>query len=357
MAIPTMKELFCAILLIQFTACNVAPKSSFPEAAASFTSKKPKLGKAVVEQHNVHCSLQDREGNLWFGTTGNGVFRFDGQEFMQFTKQDGLSNNTVWSILEDRTGRIWFGTDDGVSRFDGTRILKIPLVETNMNGFGTPKTSTGKNPVWSIFEDRSGTIWLGTSDDLYVYDGAKMSRFLDSKNPVNSQNLQLKWIQCILEDRSGMIWMGSGPMAMEGVIQFDGTQITSTKPNGDGWIRYMVEDLNGKLWFGGRSNGNFTFDGKVFSTFFEKKDIGNPILVDRSGKVWFTGEEKLGSTDGVGGIWSYDGQRFQNYSSQDGLGKYSVWSMLADSNGNIWIGTRNNGLYRFDGHSFQSFSE
>jgi len=214
-----------------------------------------------------------------------------------------------------------------------------------------------KNAVWGMMQDKSGTIWFGTSDGVFCYSGKTFSRFLDNANIMNKQNLQLKWIQCLLEDRSGTIWMGSGPIAMEGVIRYDGKSLTSSKPNGDGWIRYMVKDKSENIWFGGRAHGNFTYDGNTFKKFTEKVGIGNPILVDRSGKIWFSGEEKPSTVESDGGTWCYDGKIFKNYNTNDGMSKYFVWSMLQDRNGNIWIGTRNTGLNKFDGKTLTSFSE
>ena len=347
------------LVSIFFTSCNGQTKTEQPNKTVveqlSFTSKKTKLTKSqgTTEHQNVHCSLQDKDGNLWFGTTGEGVYRYDGKEFTQFTEKDGLSNNSVFSILEDKLGNIWFGTDDGVSRYDGKTISKISFT----NGFGTTLSQSPKNSVWSMFQDKSGIIWFGTSQDLYCYDGKSFSRFLDKTNISNNQNLQLNWIQCFLEDSDGTIWIGSGPIANEGVIRFDGKSITSSKPNGDGWIRYMVEGKNGQIWFGGRGNGNFIYDGKTFTNYTEKVGIGNPILVDKSGKVWFSGEEKISTVESEGGIWCYDGKTFENFTTKDNIGKYSVWSMLEDSNGNIWIGTRNCGLYRYNGQTFETFSE
>ncbi|MFA6261964.1 MAG: two-component regulator propeller domain-containing protein [Bacteroidia bacterium] len=325
----------------------------------SFTSKNVKLTKTqgTTEHQNVHCSLQDKDGNLWFGTSGEGVYRYDGNVFTQFTEKDGLSNNSIWSILEDKSGNIWFGTDDGVCRYNGKTISKIPFTTSNASGIGTSLQQLLKNSVWSMMQDKSGIIWFGTTQDLYCYNGKSFSRFLDNDNISNNQNLQLKWIQCFLEDCNGIIWMGSGPIASEGVIQFDGKMIKSSKPNGDGWIRYMVEDKIGQIWFGGRNHGNFIFKDKGFTNYTQKTGIGNPVLVDKSGKVWFSGEERTGTIDSEGGIWCYDGKTFENFSTQKGLGKYSVWSMLEDRNGNIWIGTRNCGLYRYNGQTFQSFSE
>ena len=99
------------------------------------------------------------------------------------------------------------------------------------------------------------------------------------------------------------------------------------------------------------------YDGKNFTQYTEKVGIGNPILADQSGNVWFSGEEKSSTVESEEGIWRYDGKTFKNYHISDGLSKYFVWSMLEDSNGNIWIGTRNCGLYRYDGQAITAFSE
>jgi ligand-binding sensor domain-containing protein len=60
---------------------------------------------------------------------------------------------------------------------------------------------------------------------------------------------------------------------------------------------------------------------------------------------------------GTGGIWCYDGKTFMNFSEKDGLENYGVWCIVEDNKGNIWVGTRNTGLYMFDGKSFVKFSE
>ena len=325
----------------------------------SFTSKGKTLTKTqgTDAYQNVHCSLQDRHGNLWFGTTGEGVFRYDRKEFTQYTEKDGLSNNKVWSMLEDASGNIWFGTDNGISLYDGATISKIPFTRSGYGGFETPIAHSGLNAVWSIMQDKKGTIWFGTSNDLYCYDGKSFSRFLDQSNISNKQNLQLKWIQCMVEDSSGKIWMGSGPIVEEGVIQFDGKSITNSKPSGDGWIRYVVKGTKGDMWFSGRHNGVFHYDGETFNKFTEKTDIGSAIFKDTKGNLWFDGGEKLNAIESINGLWRYDGTIFTNFSSSDGMGKNSVWSMLEDRDGNIWIGTRNCGLYCFDGKKFTAFSE
>ncbi|MBL0130731.1 MAG: hypothetical protein IPP43_06100 [Chitinophagaceae bacterium] len=103
--------------------------------------------------------------------------------------------------------------------------------------------------------------------------------------------------------------------------------------------------------------GNFRYDGINFSNFMEKAGIGNAVLSDKSGNIWFTGEEGDTNYESRDGVWRYDGNSFTNFSTKDGMGTYFVHCMIEDSNGNIWIGTRNTGLYRYDGKTFTNFSE
>ena len=72
---------------------------------------------------NIHCALRDRLGRLWFGTTSDGVYRYDGKSFVHFLAQDGLGNNTVHSIAEDQGGNIWFGTEGGIFQGYGFPVI------------------------------------------------------------------------------------------------------------------------------------------------------------------------------------------------------------------------------------------
>lgn len=310
---------------------------------------------------NIHCSLKDKKGNLWFGTIKEGVYCYDGALFTQFTKKDGLNSNTIHSMLEDREGNIWFGTDSGASRYDGAKITSMPISGNNAGSL-SPAVAPGntifeKNEVFSIMQDKSGIIWFGTTAGVYCYNGRSFTQFLDNYTIINKNKLELKSVQCMLQDKKGNIWFGSGPMAFEGICLFNGASLTNIKPKDEGWIRNILEDKDGNIWFGTRHYGPCRYDGTAFIYFTEKEKIGNSMLMDRAGNIWFDGGEKLSTVESDGGIWRYDGKSFTNFNTKDGLGNYSVWSMLEDNKGNIWVGTRNNGLYRFDGKTFTCFSE
>lgn len=356
------------IILLLFTSRNnqvniesQISKTTGPNSVQRLEYPKIPKTQGSTKSDNIRCSLQDKKGNLWFGSTGEGVYRYNGKSFMQFTKADGLSSNSVYSLLEDASGNIWIGTSEGVCRFDGKKIIPISIVGLGISFNGNENfysNQSTKNSVWSMMQDKNGIIWFGTGNGVYYYNGKTFFHFLQNDAVINKEHLHLKMVDCILQDKSGNIWFASGmPPGEEGVCRYDGKSITSFKPTGDGWVRYIIEDKKGTLWFGGRLHGNFFYDGKTFSKFTEKVGIGNVMMVDKSGNIWFNGEEKLSTVESESGIWRYDGKTFKNFSTLDGMSKYFVWNMFEDRNGNIWMGTRNNDLYKYDGKSFTQYSE
>ncbi len=367
----TVYSLLLAMVLTSF--CNGQHKDKPDQINRSEIFSPATLPKLVKSQgsnehDNVHAMLQDRHGGLWFATTGEGVYRYDGKVFMQFTQTDGLSSNTVYSMLEDSSGNIWFGTKKGISRFDGKSISSVSISDANGRNFlsllNTSNSPADMNEVSSIMQDMTGIIWFGTTEGLYCYNGTGFSRLLNNFKMINNEGLKLRSIQCMLQDRNGIIWLGSGMGEIEGLCRYDARTITSVKPKIDGWIRQMLQDKKGTVWLSTRSQGLWRDDGSGFARFSVQDDrvtgllqCNQAMMQDRLGNIWFGGSETVGTVETNSGIWRYDGTNFKNYTAKDGLGVYGVWSMLEDSAGQIWVGTRNTGLYRFDGSRFTSFSD
>ena len=165
----------------------------------------------------------------------------------------------------------------------------------------------------------------------------------------------------MLQDRNGNLWFGSGPMAFEGICRYDGKSLAKLKLKNEGWIRNITEDKNGTILFATRHIGVYAHDGKNSSEFPEprelKNDLLNNILVDKQNNIWYASDYLNDNDFTTGGIWKSDGKSFTEFKKNDGLTNTSVFFMMHDRKGNIWFGTRNTGLFRYDGKTFTGFSE
>lgn len=371
------------LVLLICSSCNGQLNTITPTNNATNISPNSTGQPSLIKNHfsnpvqaaadNIHCGLQDKAGNLWFGTTGDGVYRYDGRSFTNFTMKDGLDSNQILSILEDKTGNIWFGSRKGICRYDGKSITKIPIPGIDQNNFYPASSlninSTVKNAVWSIMQDRKGTIWFGTDEGIYCYNGKVFTRFLDNPYIINPAGLTLKSIQFMLEDAKGNFWFGSGPMAFEGICLYDGKKLTNYKPKNQQWIRKIVAGKNGIILFATRSAGISFYDpsakqvdGNTFGTLpmppkFTNGSLTN-LLVDQEGIIWMASDYGNNPGDTLGGLWR------SNLSSDNIAEKTftkicnnEVFFMLEDKDHNIWLGTRGTNLYRYNRKTVTSFSE
>jgi len=160
---------------------------------------------------------EDKKGNIWFGTNGNGAFKYDpsaegSKSFIQYTKKDGLTDNSVDVILEDKNGDIWFGTRfGGASHYDGQTFTNY----TQRDGL-----SISNDEVCAIYEDKRGNIWMSSEGfGVYRFDGKSFTNFGEN------EGLGVRAVQTIFEDREGRFWVGGGG----GLYRFNAIQLPSGK--------------------------------------------------------------------------------------------------------------------------------
>ena len=181
--------------------------------------KQSKMGSSMLE---------DKAGNIWFTSNTDGVYRFDGKKFINFTEKDGLGSNYVYCLMEDQSGHIWAGTADGASYYDGNKFTPVPITEikinhpvyrkTEIDSYGVPYPS--ENYVWSLMQDRSGVIWFGTFDEVYLYDGKIFTLFSENNGILNLSGVPVKGIESMFEDRAGNVWLGG--RGSQGIYRYDG---------------------------------------------------------------------------------------------------------------------------------------
>ena len=291
-----------------------------------------------LSNNRVYSILEDSHGNLWFGTYLGGLSRYDGETFTHFTEKEGLSSNTVRSIMEDSQGNLWFGTGGGgMSMFNGETITHF-----------TQKEGLSNNYVWFILEDSQGNLWIGTEGGgVNRYDG-KTFLHITEKEGLSSNN-----VRSGLEDSQGNLWFGTGG---GGVSRYDGDSfINFTIKEGlsSNDIRSILEDSQGNLWFTTDGAGINRYDGESFTHITEDEGLSNnynwSIMEDSQGNLWFG--------TWAGGVSVYNEDAFTHYTEREGLGNNIVWSILEDSQGNHWFSTEGGGVVMYNGKSFRHFSE
>ena len=200
--------------------------------------------------------LQDREGNLWVGTEGGGVSRYDGQKWTTFTVEDGLADDAVRSVLQDPEGNLWIGTwGGGVSRYDG---------ET----WRTYSTEDGlpHNNVGPMLQDRDGNLWFGTwGGGASRYDGENWRNFSTQDGLAHSN------VNAIFQDREGNLWFATGSYwgrfrpGVRGLSRYDGKTfrtVTTKDGPGNNFVLSILQDRDGDLWFGTWDGGVSRYDGR-----------------------------------------------------------------------------------------------
>ncbi len=287
----------------------------------------------------VQAALEDRHGNLWFGTWDGGVSRYDGVSWRTYTTADGLADNCVTAILEDRNGNLWFGTAyGGVSCFDGASWRTY-----------TRATGLGSNYVLSMLEDRDGNIWFGTFGD--TYDGG-VSRFdgVGWDTYTTAHGLAGDCVFSIMQDDDGALWFGTAeyPDMLTGAVsRFDGGIWTTYEVMAGGTVYAMLKESDGDLWFGTMSGLANRYDGARWRTYTEpgrSASVGvpvNQVVEDHNGNLWF-------ATDA--GVTRFDGVSWRTYTSADGLaGSTLLTAVVEDRNGGLWFGTYSGVSLHFGG--------
>ena len=304
----------------------------------------PDFDTTLVSQY-IRSIFQDSKGNLWFGTIGEGVVRYDEKTLTYFSHPDGFINNTVYAINEDKDGNMWFGTDQGVYKYNG-KTFRNYNQKDGLNHLDITRKG--------ILVDKSGAIWVGTHGGVYQYDpaadgkGSKCFSLFRELPPIN--------VAGIMEDKSGNIWFAS---SNKGVFRHDPrravgkTIVNFNEKEGldENYAGGLAQDKAGNMWFT-MKNGICRYDGKTFTEYTPKDGLGGTefwgIIIEQSGIVWITARGSTTRFDPS--IPLPNPKAFTVFTPADGL-NCCVQSMFQDKSGNMWWGA-GQGLYRFDGKRF-----
>ncbi|MEP7230337.1 MAG: two-component regulator propeller domain-containing protein [Ginsengibacter sp.] len=248
------------------------------------------------DQITFWWSYTSKDGVLWI-LTWDGVYRMDPQH-KQIPHYD--VGAPVSNLLVDNTGKLWLGcyfASQGLICYEPDRITKQLFIHNKSDS-----ASLSSDMVYSMFEDRQGTLWIGTQNGLNRYDRQlqKFTRYLSSGNNYG--------ITAIYEDRDGSFWLGTN-------VENVGLVLMNRK---DGTFTHYRQSTP--------NAGSLNYRGILC------------IKEDRSGYLW------IGTWEGGGGLYRFDKstKKFRNY-----LPETDIDDIFEDSDGVLWIGS-NRGLYYFN---------
>jgi ligand-binding sensor domain-containing protein/serine phosphatase RsbU (regulator of sigma subunit) len=309
------------------------------------------LPKGIPTHTRFYGYQRDKAKNIWIGTTA-GVLKYRDGEFKQLTMKNGLVDNNIWKIIQDREGNMWFGSkSNGVSKLNSERFKIYKSKEDIPYPAVNAVFRDSKNRVWlgtrggaAIWEGKSrqfvkekdglssevisdfdegpdGTIYIGTDYGITTYQDGKFTKYIAKKTDLND-------CRDVFVDGS-TIWLGTkiGPAVFEqGYI--------SQPFNAVAFPQYVFDAARkgNDIWFG-YDDGVLKFDGKQFVQLTAKDGFFDgrtrSVLVGPNGNLWF------GTNNGV---YRYDGTSCRNFGVAEGLLSDAVYSLGFHPDGSLWVG-------------------
>ncbi len=220
--------------------------------------------------------------------------------FKNYKVEDGLTQNTVFCVLQDQQGFIWLGTNDGLNRFDGYNF-KVYRKSTDT-------TSIGNSKISCMIETKDQCLYVGTAIGIYVY---------------NPKTESFKFFNKTTSDRIA---------------------IRSR-------INSIAVDAQNKLWIATNEQGFFIYNPATEQLQQVKHDANNPaglpsnqvnrVFIDSKQNVWVACQ----------GLYRYQpsSNQFKKIVlAKEGAESPQISKFYEDNNSDLWIGTTNYGLQKFN---------
>jgi ligand-binding sensor domain-containing protein/signal transduction histidine kinase len=298
--------------------------------------------------NRVDCIVPDSRGFIWF-CTPEGLSRFDGYRIVSYGAADGLPGRSVEAFLETRSGAYFAGTDRGLSQFHSSAAGNaFAAYGAAADGFD--------RPIYALKKSPSGRIWCATRGELFEVLGG--GRFRRQRLPGLPRTL----VTDIVEDAGGKLWVAT----FEGiaVLGKDGVAQRIAKEDGlpNKWVNALLLDRTGRMWAGTRSGLVLLHDGGAggrcgVQRVYPDKDGAfardtMALAEGPDGSIW------MGTQVGISRFLPGSGDpQFQNLTRNQGLSDREIISLAVDQAGNMWAGTEGAGVMRIGSGGFVTFRE
>jgi ligand-binding sensor domain-containing protein/two-component sensor histidine kinase len=269
-----------------------------------------------LPQDSVRVITQTADGYLWLGTS-EGLVRFDGYEFVTYTKREGfLPGNGILSFAAGRDGTLWIGTSEGLASYKGG----------NFRVFG-PADGVPNKSITSLVEDTDGSLWMVAVGSLNILANGKVRSIPPEKmEPIRS-------VRVVYQDPDKQMWVaGIGGIAKREGHAF--VPVLGREELGDTVITTILK-CRDELWMAGGKGVTRLRPGHPVQHFTTKdglpNDLALELMEDHTGTVW------VGTYNGLS---RYVNGRFQSPPSENLVDRGLVWSIFEDREGNLWVGAQ-----------------
>jgi signal transduction histidine kinase/ligand-binding sensor domain-containing protein len=249
-----------------------------------------------------------------------------------WTQEQGLPQNTISAIAQTADGYLWLGTDEGLARFDGYEFVV----------FSRDAGKLPSNSILALAASPNGTLWIGTPSGLTEYRN-RTFRTYGQKDGLPGDS-----VSSLFVDHAGILWI----VAAGNLSRFDGSKFTNYLRERDipmKVVRAVTEDSRHILYVSGTNSIAQYMNGKFLELIpaaVLRTDFPGKILADHAGNLWILGVRGLIRRSSDGSI--------TRYGARDGLSdSFGLNSILEDRDGSIWIGT-DGGPARFEHGRFHT---
>ena len=265
----------------------------------------------VTAGMEVRDFYSDRDGQLWIGTNGEGLYRFKESAVRMFTTDDGLPGKLIMTVLAARDGTIWTGANcGGISRFDGKRFQTL-----------NEKDGLVNSCVFALAEDANGDLWIGTwGGGAFHYHNGAFTQYSKSQGLADVVNN-------IVVAHDGSVWFGTGAGASR---LKDGQIRTFTTADGlsSNSIARIFQDRAGVIWIGTRRGLDRMVGDRFENAGFVPKMFILPMGEDRDGGFYLAVDNNPEQVT----------RRIGN-GRDDTIKEFLAYDMVQTEQGEFWFGS------------------
>lgn len=276
--------------------------------------------------NTVNKIFRDAENNIWLGTDGSGIFKFNSKSYVTFDESQGLQNSIVMAISPGLApNETWLGTYDGLFIHKNNKINRIAI----------PSDNEDTRRINFLLKDSRNRLWIATvGGGLWVYNKDSFQR-IDKGTPSVACN-------AILEDRHANIWLSTNFGCF--VLSSETKKISRVTTN----FSTSLLEIDNELIISGTQNGAYLIRNKTkISPLTFKPLLGSSIL----SMMKYGSHVLFGTADNGLIVWNIKTGKIRHLTTKDGLLSDHIYSLLADKKGNIWTGT-GRGINRLNAKDF-----